>query len=316
MPEEITPTPATPEPPAAPDDFNDYEAWRKNPEAVPEAAPSPAPAAAKAETEPAPGSESGEPSAEDEEEESEKPGEPGRKRKSGFQRRIDKLTTEKRELAERVAALERLAAPAAGAEPAKPGAPVPKGDEKLTAETFENYDEFVDAVVDLKIAQKEKAIAAEAAKRATEAERQKAVDAWAARAAETRKQVPDYDDVMAEADDVIISDAMQQTILEADRGPEVAYWLAQNREEAERIAKLPALAAARAIGRIEAGLPQLKTDGSPGPKRTTSAPRPVTPVTGGKTTAVASIHDEETAADYNAWETARKADLKRKAAAG
>jgi hypothetical protein len=77
-------------------------------------------------------------------------------------------------------------------------------------------------------------------------------------------------------------------------GPDIAYYLANNPEEAEKIAKMPALATAKALGKLEDKLEaQLKASGqnkqSKGEQKpaqeskktetpVTKAPKPITPV--------------------------------------
>ena len=65
---------------------------------------------------------------------------------------------------------------------------------------------------------------------------------------------PDYDEVVG-LSEVVIAPHITDTILESDRGPEVAYYLAQHPDKAEAINAMSPIAAARAIGRIEASLP-------------------------------------------------------------
>jgi hypothetical protein len=69
--------------------------------------------------------------------------------------------------------------------------------------------------------------------------------------------MPDYDDVIADASDMHISEVMHNAIREWARGPEIAYHLATHREEAARIAKLAPYPAAEALAEIKAALPAL-----------------------------------------------------------
>jgi hypothetical protein len=67
---------------------------------------------------------------------------------------------------------------------------------------------------------------------------------------------------------------MAETIQSSDVGPEIAYYLGSNPKDADRISRLPALAQAKEIGKIEA-----KLASDPPVRRTTSAPAPISPVT-------------------------------------
>jgi hypothetical protein len=181
---------------------------------------------------------------------------------AGVQKRIDKAVKAQREAERRAEALEaKLAettesrpAPAKAAEIAPP-VKAPEG--KPDAKNFDTYEAFNEALVDWKLA------ASRAADAKTDSDR-KAAEAGIARGAawtkrvEAAKELPalaDFDDVLAKAAKLPISEAMHLAIFESDRGPELAYHLASNPEEATRIAQLAPLAAARELGKIEASLP-------------------------------------------------------------
>lgn len=70
-----------------------------------------------------------------------------------------------------------------------------------------------------------------------------------------------------------ITDAMAETIKASDIGPDLAYWLGSNPNEAARIAVLPPLHQAKEIGKIEAKLAD-----NPPVKKSSSAPAPISPV--------------------------------------
>jgi hypothetical protein len=89
------------------------------------------------------------------------------------------------------------------------------------------------------------------------------------REAEARKAIPDYDDVMAEADQIPASDAMLDVIRASDRGPALAYHLAKNPELSLKIANMPPLLAAKELGRIEASISPAK------PRTESKAPAPI-----------------------------------------
>ena len=76
---------------------------------------------------------------------------------------------------------------------------------------------------------------------------------WQQKEAEFAAKQADYRDVAYDPS-VPITSAMAEAIAESDVGPQVAYYLGKNRDEAARIAGLSPLAAAREIGRIEARL--------------------------------------------------------------
>lgn len=87
-----------------------------------------------------------------------------------------------------------------------------------------------------------------------------------------RDKYDDYEDVVYNPK-LAITPIMAQTIQASDMGPDVAYYLGTNPREAERIARMSAIAQAKEIGRLEA-----KIASAPPVKKTTSAPTPISPV--------------------------------------
>ena len=126
-----------------------------------------------------------------------------------------------------------------------------------------------------------------------------------------RQAHEDFDEVVET--DIKISQPMQQAMLDSEQGAEVAYWLGKNPKEAERIAQLPPVGAIREIGRIEASFATKKNNPAPKPKPLSKAPAPVIPISGGTAGGGSSIHDPDTAADFNRWEKIRRAQLKQAA---
>jgi hypothetical protein len=93
--------------------------------------------------------------------------------------------------------------------------------------------------------------------------------AFAAKEAEFIAAHPDYEGV-AKAPHVPITQQMVEIMMgNPDSAPAVAYYFGQNVDEAARIAQMPPLAAARAIGVIEARLV--------GPPKAPPPPKPVKP---------------------------------------
>jgi hypothetical protein len=85
---------------------------------------------------------------------------------------------------------------------------------------------------------------------------------------------------------------MKDAIMVAERGPEVAYHLGSNPDEAARIASLPPLQQAIQLGRIEATLDP--------PKKVSTAPTP--PPTVSKGNASSNFDPEKcTQAEYVKW---------------
>lgn len=97
---------------------------------------------------------------------------------------------------------------------------------------------------------------------------------FAQRVDAARHRFDDFDAV-AFAEDLPVSDVMAAVIQASEHGPDIAYHLGSHPHDAARIAALDPLSAANELGRIEAGLAM------PAPRRTTSAPYPVSTVGSG-----------------------------------
>lgn len=199
-------------------------------------------------------------------------------KKGGFQRKIERLEREKKELEERLAAQAAGKDPKAEEKPAAQPAPeLPKFDKpKPKLEDFDSIEAFTDALTDWKADEREwkRTQADEQAKQQKEA--QTVLDRWNQRKAEVQKQHADYDEVLEEVSDVKLSPAHQRIFLESEHGPELAYALAQDREALEKFAGMSPLAAARYLGKLEASL---TTESAPEPEtKVSSAPRPMKPI--------------------------------------
>lgn len=109
--------------------------------------------------------------------------------------------------------------------------------------------------------------------RETQRQQAELLEQYHEREEKAREKYADFEQV-AYNPSLPITTVMAQTIQASDVGPEVAYYLGANPKEADRIARLAPILQAKEIGRIEAHV-----SANPAPKRTTSAPAPITPVT-------------------------------------
>jgi len=192
----------------------------------------------------------------------------GRFKKNGVQTRIDELTRKARDAERRADYYERLATANTAQNPAE-GAAEP------TVDQFEDYGDYVKAIARWEVAQTTKTIARDAALGAAQNERKAN---YAERLAETRQAIPDWDEVMAKAENVEVLPHVAEAVLDSERGPEIFYHMAQNPGFAERLNGLSPTRAALEIGKIEASLTA--------PRRQSQAPAPITPITTGSTTKV------------------------------
>jgi hypothetical protein len=95
------------------------------------------------------------------------------------------------------------------------------------------------------------------------------------RVAAVREQIPE---IAAAVDDpsLPVSEIGARFIMESEQGPQVAYYLSQNRDEATRIARMDPLSQAYHLGKIEA-----RINAAPRARKTSTAPAPVPTVAGG-----------------------------------
>ncbi len=215
------------------------------------------------------------------------------KKKGGFQRRIDKLNAAKADAQREAEYWKQQALNGAGAtkkEPAKADATTQAG--KPDPENFDSYSDYVEALTDWKTDQKLNARDAEQNKKALMSEHEKLQRAHHERVAAFAEKTEDFEDVLASVDDIVAPPALHELLVTSENGAELLYALAKDREELQRICKLSPLAAARAIGKLEASLTSKTSDAKkPETKRTTSAPAPIAPVGGSKGKVAKSIDD-------------------------
>lgn len=210
--------------------------------------------------------------------------------KGGFSKRIDKLTArnyqlekERQSFLDEIAEVKRLLA---GKEaPAKPPA-----SDKPTPDKFQTYEDYVEALADWKSEQKvSKALEERETKvkqQEQEAQTKATFDSYNKRVSEFRGEHDDFDEVVGR-DDISIPQSVQLAIVEMDNGPEVAYYLGQNPEEAEKLLDLSPIKAIIAVGQIAATL----TKDSPEPRPVSRAAAPVKPVGSSSTRSSVSLEE-------------------------
>lgn len=226
----------------------------------------------------------------------------------GVQKRIDRAVRQRYEAEARAKMLEeRLAAVEQRQYQQPPQQTKPLDNEEPRIENYQNFDEYVAAkaayIAEKKITEtltaREKAQLAER----EAAERQKTADGWSKRIAQATAEMPDFEDVVASSD-VPMTPPMREAIMESDIGPRMAYYLAQNPDEALKIAEMSPIRAISALGRLEERL----SANSPQTKTVSSAPSPIKPV--GSRATVSKDPDKMSTEEWLEW---RQAQLKKRA---
>jgi hypothetical protein len=225
------------------------------------------------------------------------------KKKSGYQRRIDKLNarySEERKAREalehRLAQLERSGEPKGEKVEAK--APT---DGEPNPDDFENHSDYVKAVTRWTIDQNLKTQKAEAERQRLEQEQAEIELAHQGRVKAFAEKHEDFLEVLESVDHIATSAAFEKEIITSEMSAELIYELAKNPEELARLQKLPATAVAREIGRIESRLQRAAEAPKVEPKKLTQAPKPIDPVGGSKGSVQKSLSDPSlTQAEYEA----------------
>lgn len=214
--------------------------------------------------------ETAEPAAASEQVEAEQTPEEGEKPR-GVQRRIDELTRNWRESERREQALLAVLQQQKAPEPEK--APEPTVEPKTLADfqydeaayqryVFEQAEKLAERTVDRRLNEMREREQAEARTKT-----------WREREAQAKEKLPDYESVAYYAP---IKPEMIPVITDSEIGPEIAYYLGKNTEVAQQIASLPAVQAAREIGRIEERLlgERKKSSAEPTKPQVSKAPPP------------------------------------------
>jgi len=231
------------------------------------------------------------------------------KKKGGFQKRIERF---QKKLSEKDQEIERLRREALNVK--NPGHSETEkqlkqkpADVKPKAENFDTHEEYVDALTDWKIEQREKEREAKAEQAQIKNEREKQAQTFQSKVSEFQKSHDDWDEVIEEVDDIPLSRPLQEAIFTSDFGPQVMYELAQNREELERISRLKPIDAIREIGRIEARLTSESSSAKENTeKKITKAPPPIAPVGSKGSTKINKSPDDMSFAEYKKWRESNK----------
>jgi hypothetical protein len=212
----------------------------------------------------------------------------------GVQKRIDRAVRQKYEAEARAKMLEERLAVIEQRQFQQNQPSIDKSEPKI--ENFDNFDTYVAAKAEWIASKKIEETLTEREKRQKEErenhERQQVQTTWAKRVSEATVEMPDFEEVLASSE-VPMTGPMQDAIMESDIGPKLAYFLANNPDEAIKIANMPPISAIRALGRIEERLQTQPV------KKPTSAPEPIKPV--GARATVKKNPGQMSDAEYAKW---------------
>lgn len=230
---------------------------------------------------------------------------------NGIQGRIDELTRNWREAERREAAL--LAMLGRQQTPAKPD-PVVE-DEPKPAPKLEDYN-YDEAAYQAALFQHVKAEAARAAREELQQERtrekeQAKKQTFRQRETDFAKANPDYLTLTRDPS-LPFTRELVDLVAESEKGPDVLYHLANNRDLADRIAGLSPVGAAREIGRIEAMLEKPAPAPAPKPAISKAPPPPPKIEATDSTPRVSTTSPDSDTLTDDEWVKAERARLARK----
>ena len=168
------------------------------------------------------------------------------------------------------------------------------------SDAFEYAKALTDYRVEARLAQ-EKASQAEAR---AQIERQKVYDDWSKKVVAAKAELPDFDDMVQSASDVVIADHIRDAILESDVGPRVLYHFAENPDVVKNLSAMTPIRALREIGKLEAKF-EAKAE-KPTVARS-KAPEPIQPIRANGKADVPITANGEFHGSYQAWKEARRA---------
>lgn len=216
------------------------------------------------------------------------------KKKSGFERRVEKLNRKATE-AKLEAEFWKQKALGQNQEQAPPATQ----NRKPQFADYNDIDQFTEALAEWKVDQKLSNYEA--------SQKQKTVEhTYVTRKQEFEKSNPDFAEVLDDVAHVVFNQAAMSFISESDVGPAIAYELGKNPDEAERIGKLSAVRQIAELAKIEDKLTQKK----PVIVKASKAPAPIKPTTGKG--AVKSVDISDPNLSYADFKRLRAEQLKRK----
>lgn len=135
-----------------------------------------------------------------------------------------------------------------------------------SADQFESVEAYAEALATRKAEEL-------LAQKANIQREQEALRAYYDREEEAMDRYVDFKQV-AYNPQIPITQVMAETIRESGIGPDIAYYLGSNPQEAHRISGLPPHLQAKEIGKLE-----LRLETNPPAKKTSTAPAPISPIT-------------------------------------
>jgi hypothetical protein len=240
------------------------------------------------------------------------------KKKSGFQKRLDKLTKRaaderrEKEYWKQEALKNAKAQPGEQIQSAKETPKAADTSKKPDSKDFETHDEYNEALTDWKVDQRLAREKASQRELELKGERDKVLKTHLDRVSEFKKSTPEFEDAMEDIRDMPISNLVQSAIVDSEFGPQIMLEFAKNPEELLRLNAMTEGSVGKAIGRMEARFEKssegskAETPAETSAAKVTKAPKPISPLNS-KAVHTKSIRDE---LPYDEWVKVRRAELK------
>ncbi len=190
---------------------------------------------------------------------------PRRPGQSRFDRKIDRLHRERAEAQAERDFYKRQVEEAKARETPKSGAP--------KVEDFSDIEAFRTATDKYAREEAVKEYQAQQQAEISKSAQAKMAQDWEAKTAKADAKYEDFDEVVG---DLRPTTPWAMALMQADNGEDIAYYLGKHIKEAQAITVMDPISQIRAIGKLEAKL----LAEPPKPKAATSAPAPITPVSG------------------------------------
>jgi len=201
----------------------------------------------------------------------ETPAEPDEKLTSRGQERFNKITADKY--------AEKRRADAAEEELNKLKAQIPQPSvQSENAPTLEDFDfddaKFNEALIDFKVNKKAAQIQQQQEAAQVQVQGQQRAAAFNVKVAEFSKTAPDYQEVLANIPP--LPPETLDAVMQAENGPQLAYYLGKHLDVADEIASASPMVAAMQLGAISARLAAAKPNA-----KQSAAPEPIDPISSG-----------------------------------
>lgn len=211
---------------------------------------------------------------------------------NGFKRRVDRLNQKLSEREQEIEYWKKVALQNANVIPQEqvqtpqpafqPVAPITT--DRPDISQFDDIGKYTEALTDWKLQQTLNQMNQQRELEQLQHQQIQLMQSYQSRAAEFMKTAPDFNEAIAEAEEMGAPPLGQEVIsaiMESEVGPQISYWLAKNVNKAVELAQMSPARRMKEIGKIEAQFTKTAPTSTTAPTtRQTAAPAPIKPVNG------------------------------------